>query len=712
MNSLNLITGFKAFLRELNETTDKEYNVNSSSSIFEYSKEFKQYLHDSLNIDTNSIFSKSIDEIMDMKVVDGQLVDEAEYEQYLEENPDEKTNVQGLNDVASAKNEQNTEKTENDPANETNTQEVDNNAAVSETTPNEEVENDAAVQETNNNTSNENEVNDNEPSDDNFEEAMVDILNAFLQDDSIKKYLDEDQSGELNEKEVYAFLNKIKDYDKNGANISFNDVLTGIDEVIKEIKSQKENNDSITEAANETTRTAKEKSPRTRRRAEYSNTSSNTPTTNATNAFYSAPTTRAITGNYSSPTTSAVTADYVSPSVAVANTPENMSKEEIQQELEAAKGTLSEKQTNYNNIASGSDEKLNAEKQNVDNLYDTYLTEVEKVDENLKNELVKANDEVEQQKTLVEQKDTEITQQETTISGLEANYEAATTSTQTLKDQLSQLQSALSGADNDKKADIETKISSLQTQITSAETKEQQAKSDLDEANKQLENLQKEKADLEETLSQKEEAKTELENKVQEAYPQLQKYLDDYKNAKSTYEANKQTALDNAKTEVQEAQNKVNELQQALAAAETKETLQDYKTGGLADYDEEKGQSIANAALAMYGNNSTPGGYCGTGVGEAIASALGYRLHGDGYEWASNLENRDDWVEITDELTAQDLSSLPAGAVISWSQYNGGAYGHVCITDGQGHEVSDFTSNVETDYYLKRGATFRVFIPT
>ena len=56
MNNLAIITGFKEFLKELNETSDKKYDVSTSSSIFQYDSEFKQYLHNNLNIDTTSIF--------------------------------------------------------------------------------------------------------------------------------------------------------------------------------------------------------------------------------------------------------------------------------------------------------------------------------------------------------------------------------------------------------------------------------------------------------------------------------------------------------------------------------------------------------------------------------------------------------------------------------------------------------------------------------
>ena len=76
MNISSLIQGFSSYLESLNEVSPKEYNTNSSSiSIFMYSSEFKTYLSEELEISDSSIFSKSINDILSMDVVNGKLVE-------------------------------------------------------------------------------------------------------------------------------------------------------------------------------------------------------------------------------------------------------------------------------------------------------------------------------------------------------------------------------------------------------------------------------------------------------------------------------------------------------------------------------------------------------------------------------------------------------------------------------------------------------------
>ena len=66
--------GFINYLKELSEKTSKEYSVeNSDVSIFEYSSEFKSYISDELSV-SSEFSSMSVNDILDMEVSNGKLV--------------------------------------------------------------------------------------------------------------------------------------------------------------------------------------------------------------------------------------------------------------------------------------------------------------------------------------------------------------------------------------------------------------------------------------------------------------------------------------------------------------------------------------------------------------------------------------------------------------------------------------------------------------
>ena len=66
--------GFINYLKELSEKTSKEYSVeNSDVSVFAYSSEFKSYISDELSV-SSEFSSMSVNDILDMEVSNGKLV--------------------------------------------------------------------------------------------------------------------------------------------------------------------------------------------------------------------------------------------------------------------------------------------------------------------------------------------------------------------------------------------------------------------------------------------------------------------------------------------------------------------------------------------------------------------------------------------------------------------------------------------------------------
>lgn len=125
---------------------------------------------------------------------------------------------------------------------------------------------------------------------------------------------------------------------------------------------------------------------------------------------------------------------------------------------------------------------------------------------------------------------------------------------------------------------------------------------------------------------------------------------------------------------------------------------------------------VAKQMLAQYGESS---GYCATGVSRTFQMAYGLSLHGNGCDWDSNMDNlveQGAFKEVTgDYETSADLANLPAGAVVCWEATggsDGGAkYGHVCIADGNGGEISD---HYQANIYKSIGGRsdqYRVYIP-
>ncbi len=113
-------------------------------------------------------------------------------------------------------------------------------------------------------------------------------------------------------------------------------------------------------------------------------------------------------------------------------------------------------------------------------------------------------------------------------------------------------------------------------------------------------------------------------------------------------------------------------------------------------------------ALAEDAEKNNPGthGWCLRGVAQAL-SRHGVSIGGaSAYMAADQLAKIDKFTEVTG-LSDADLKKLPAGAIVVWDRGNGHEHGHICISLGDGREVSDHVANMTQHY----GTSFRVFLP-
>ncbi len=122
------------------------------------------------------------------------------------------------------------------------------------------------------------------------------------------------------------------------------------------------------------------------------------------------------------------------------------------------------------------------------------------------------------------------------------------------------------------------------------------------------------------------------------------------------------------------------------------------------DYQSSRGLKFAQAAL----NQSTGGtGYCYQYVAQAIHRHLPAFLWGEhAYMAADQLAASPAFRELG--VNQQQLSALPAGSVVVWSQ-GSSASGHISIADGRGNEISDHIAPQMRSHY--GGGSYRVFLP-
>lgn len=525
MNISSLIQGFSSYLENLNETSEKNYNTSSSNvSIFMYSSEFKSYIADELDIADSSIFSKSINDILSMDVVNGKLV----------ENKDENTDS--------------FETSEDNEADETNSIQPEENIPNQNETPAAENTNSGEIA---------------QEGGEEGTEVLTDLLNNLFQDESVISALDTDNSGELDKEEISSFIETINGTDGDANNLTLDDILAGIEQ--------------IKEKANETETAEEETEPETEEINQAQNVAASTGTPASSSGSFSG----GSTGGSSIPSSS-------SNNSVQEKTLDNMTREELNSELSTAESDLTEKQGALSALYDGSDSNLQALNENMENLYDTYLEELETVDEEMAEQVDTLKQDIDSKQDEIDAKDQEIADQEGVVSNAEAAYNNAVSNTQQLKSSLSSLQSTdTSNMDDSQIAELNSKIAELQSKVTEAEQAEDDAKQAWDDAEDALDTLNEQRDSLQTELDNLNNDMTELEAEIVEKYPEIQESLNAYNEAKQEHDNYKSEAITSAKSEIESAQNYVNEINTAINNLDNKEIEKEYSISNLPVTDEE-----------------------------------------------------------------------------------------------------------------------------
>ena len=510
-------------------------------------------------------------------------------------------------------------------------------------------------------------------------EIITELLNDLLQDATFKKSIDIDGNGEINDEELTSFFNTIKGFDSNEESISLDDIINATED-IKDGTFKIATPESIKESVEQ-----------------------ETPITPGARSGSSGGSTRSQTSGSSTQE----------------KTLDNMTKSELDSELTTAKSELGEKQNILSSLLDGSEENLQAMNENIENLYDTYFEELKKVDEDMATQVDSLEQSISSQEDLINLKDQEIADQEGIVSESETAYNNAVSTKEQLQSSLSELESTdTSNMDDSEIAELNSKISELKSKVSEAEQAEKDAKQTWDDAKTKLDSLNTERESMQTKLDSLNTQMTELEEKIAETYPQVQESLNSYKEAKATRDSYKAEATTAIKSEISTAQSYVDEVKTAINNLDNKEIKKEYSMN---QYDAEEGERLVDVARQMLDRYGSSTGYCATGVSRTFAMAYGLSLSGNGCDWDTNMEELVEegmFVEVTsDYLTSDDLSNLPAGAVVCWEAttgYGGGGaqYGHVTIADGNGGEISDhYSANI----YKSIGGSsdnYRVFLPT
>lgn len=420
--------------------------------------------------------------------------------------------------------------------------------------------------------------------------------------------------------------------------------------------------------------------------------------------------------------TNTVAPTTYSASTASAEKPQTV--EELNQALNAAEGEKATQQQALSDATSGSSEEIQGLQANIDQNYQAYTEQLEKVDVDLAKQFEEIEAKLNDKETDVKTNEQNISTKETEISNSQTTYDNAVSHTSSLKNQKELLENQKSNLSSSNmqpeqlasaQSQIDTQISSISGAISEAETAEQEALKDLNQQKEDLKKLNEEKEKLAGELDDIKQEKADFEAKLPAENQELNNAKTNYENSKAEYARVQANAVSGAQSGIEAAQNKINNIKTEIANLENNSIKYDYGVGAKTMYNSQVGEQLANAAHIVDGT----GGWCLRGVTKTLNRAFG--LQGENYT-ASRASaaadaadflagDKEGWEVFSQHFmedtlaTREDLDNLPAGAVVIWDR-SVGPYGHISVSLGNGLESSDHIQS-----QAKWEGNFRVFYP-
>lgn len=465
--------------------------------------------------------------------------------------------------------------------------------------------------------------------------TFTDFLNAMLEEEEIAKIIDTDEKNGISKEEIREFLNKInivdeEDLENDTKNLSLKEIVSGIIKIAtgkfnnvetnnkveetkatpetkteeskpEETKAQevKPEEKAETKVATAPTTTVQAQTPQATQNNDWqqdpqyswmqevdnnlAQQEANYPPTNYEQPNYASTNYSAPVGDYSAPVQNADVSGAAAPSVAAepkAETVQTMSKEKLEQDLAAAKETVTQKQTRINEVQSETAPEIKALKEAEQAAYKAYQEGLMKI--NLGNALLLGTYKTavdEAQKTydadhqaLLTATDNEANAQKTfdIASSTLSEYEARLTRLKSVKIDASNAESQKKH--NEKLAKLTGLVAEKRTAKTNAETALKEAQT----AKKTAEEKEKASAKILETQKK---TLADFEAKILEDNPTIKEAQDKWHEAQKALQTKKPELLGTAQEELKTAQAKVIEIEKELAARKTKEDLKEFTTG-------------------------------------------------------------------------------------------------------------------------------------
>lgn len=398
-------------------------------------------------------------------------------------------------------------------------------------------------------------------------EKVLEFFDKLFSSALIRDEIDADGDGEISDDEIMEFIDSVKKLDGNKKSLSMADFTKKLEELAK---------------ANE------DDTPQSELFPDYEPVQSATPS-------YGSAVSGGGYGNYGggavsgggAVNSSSITSD---PNLQnLANTINGNDAESLEEQKAALQEEIDTHRANIENIKSGSSEKVQAAKTEMDDAkkaMDDAIEKDEKIDEETKKKIKEVEENLTQNAADITSKESEIAECESSISNTEASIS-------NLEGLLNSLASP-SGKeeDKDKDAKLKARKAELESQI-------QAKKQELEKLNKNLKTLNDE---LDKLNTEKDKLEAErdklLEEEMKDASPETKDAIKKYEEARKNVEKVKSDELSAEQSALDTKLNEMNELEQKIEEAKNK------KAESSLDFDFEENMTDAQKAeLAQFKGN-------------------------------------------------------------------------------------------------------------
>jgi hypothetical protein len=651
MNFTALIQGFCSYLEDLNQISDKDYNIqNAKASIFMYSNEFKSYLANELKTDVK-IESMSVNDILKMDIVNGKLVEG-------EDIPSTDDNI-----------------------------------------PSDEQQEQPSVPE---NPDNEEYIQPTDGSQDNNVQ-VTDIINNFLENDEVKGVVDDDGDGNISQEEMTAFIDKVNSFDNDSTNFSVDDLMAAA-QAIQD--GTFDSGTSIEKPSDETEKieptegtetiekpdTGTEKVPeqdKSEGKKSHSSHSSDNDYSSENNGD------DVKEKSLDNMTKEELNAELTKAESTLDEKQQNLSAiiDGTSSEIKALEDSAEEAYKTYHDELAKVDEDMAKQ-------LDTYKDDVSKKEQ----EISKKEQDISKQEIVV-------SDCENSYNNAVSNRENLESILTGLKDAKSTAAEDQVADINDKISQVEAQLADAKEAESTAKDKWDEEKANLETLNKEKDELKTGENGLDELNKQLSDYEAEIAAK----YPQIDTYKQAWDEAKNLAATSKETAAAKAKEDVAKAQEEVNKVKTAIQNYDNKENEKTYSADPKNLYDAELGAQLAQIANNTDGTIGYCLRGVAKSVKKFLGERTELSNLGSAYMAANALRNdpvlSQHFKEV--EVDRSELSSLPAGAIVVWDRgapnasAAGKKHGHISIALGNGKESSDHIQNQMTN----RQSQFWVFYP-